>query len=125
MMPDDGYGAVMPSSKLPLGLRVACRQEPTAIVIVVAGDIDLGTISYFSAALEGGVREPKADLVVDMEDVTFIDATGLGALIRAHNLLSRQEGRRMIVRNAPRSTRRLFELTGLDRVLHIGTLTSS
>jgi anti-anti-sigma factor len=125
MMADDGHGAVMPPSKVPLGFRVACRQEPTAIVIAVAGDIDLSTVMYFSEALQGGVRGTKADVVVDMQDLTFIDATGLGALIRAHNLLSSQEGRRMIIRNAPRSTRRLFELTGLDRVLHIGTLTSS
>jgi anti-sigma B factor antagonist len=124
-MPDDGFGAVVSHSKLPLAFRVTCHQEPTAFVIAVAGDIDLSTVTYFADALEGGVRVPSADVVVDMEDLTFIDATGLGALIRAHNLLDRQAGRRMIIRNVPRSARRLFELTGLHRIFDTGTVTSS
>jgi anti-anti-sigma factor len=124
-MPDDGYGAAVAASKLPLDFRVTCRQAPSATVIAVAGDIDLSTITYFSEALEGGVRRAKTDVVVDMEGVTFIDAVGLGALIRTHKLVSSQEGRRMIVCNVPPSTRRLFELTGLNQVFQIGTLSSS
>jgi anti-anti-sigma factor len=124
-MPDNGYGAAVAASKLPLDFRVTCRQAPSATVVAVAGDIDLSTITYFSEALEGGVRRAKTDVVVDMEGVTFIDAVGLGALIRTHRLVSSQEGRRMIVCNVPPPTRRLFELTGLNHVFQIGTLSPS
>ena len=115
----------MSCSKPAIAFRVTCHREPTAFVIEVAGDIDLSTVTYFADALDDGVRVPKADVVVDMEDLTFIDATGLGPLIRAHTVLSGQEGRRMIIRNVPASARRLFDLTGLNRLFDIGTLTSS
>ena len=115
---------MVPDDRFPPGFRMTCRQEPTATVIAVAGDIDLSTVSDFSDALQAGVRRPNTDVLVDMQDLTFIDANGLGALIQAHHSLRGQEGGRILIRNVPPSARRLFELTDVQ-LFDIGTLTST
>jgi len=48
--------------------------------------------------------------------VTFLDSTGLGALI-ALRTAAVDSGRTLIIRNPSVATTRLFEITGLSEVL--------
>jgi anti-sigma B factor antagonist len=62
-------------------------------------------------------REYEA-LVIDLLAVDFIDSSGLHALTDAHNAMKAAGGRTTIVCASP-SIRKVFELTGLDRLLTI------
>ncbi len=95
--------------------------EPTragVVTVVVAGEIDTATAPEFEHALIGAIRRNDAMvLIVDMTAVTFIDSSGLGALVRAFER-NRQvgRGRVAIVSQDPRLAT-LLEVTRLDRVL--------
>jgi len=58
------------------GLTVEVRQEPGHLLVTVAGEIDIATVPQ----LQERLAEPAASgqpLIVDLDRVTFIDASGL------------------------------------------------
>ncbi len=90
--------------------------------ILVAGEIDIDCAEDFARvgclALESNaVRR----LTVDLTAVTFMDSTGLSALIRM-NLAATASSKRFDIRDPSPQVRRLIAMTGLDAVL---TLTES
>ena len=83
-------------------------------VVVVAGELSLTE----AKALERHLSEVLAttdeqQVVLDLAGVAFIDSTGLGVLVRAHQAAS-QRGIRLAVRNPGRQAQRLLTLTGLE-----------
>jgi anti-sigma B factor antagonist len=87
-------------------------------VIGVAGEIDLFTApklrEQFLAALDQ--EGANAQLVVDLSRVTFMDSTGLGALLELRSSLA-ERGRTLELAAGPGPVRLLFEVTGLDAKL--------
>jgi anti-anti-sigma factor len=55
-------------------------------------------------------------VVLDLAEVTFIDSTGLSALMDAH-FESRRDGWEFSVRSASAAVRRVVELAGMHEVL--------
>jgi anti-sigma B factor antagonist len=84
-----------------------------AVVLSLAGELDLYNAEEVRGALlDACAGEPKV-LVVDLEEVTFIDSTALGVLIEAR---TRMPNRRGFLLAAPGlETRRALEISGLDR----------
>ena len=89
------------------------RREPGYVLVTVAGEIDIATVAPLRERLislaGGGVP-----LVADLDQVSFIDATGLGALAGAAREAA-EHGSSLYVVCARPQTRRLFRVTGLDR----------
>lgn len=60
-----------------------------------------------------------ADLVlVDLKDVTFVDSSGLGALVSALKTV-RSAGGKLCICSINEQVRMLFELTSMDRVFDV------
>jgi anti-anti-sigma factor len=57
-------------------------------------------------------------VLVDCEKVTFIDSSGLGALVLAFKSF-REVGTRMVICSINEQVRILFELTSMDKVFEI------
>lgn len=79
----------------------------------VAGELDLVTTDAVAAALIRAVEETGPDLAVDVSGVTFCDARGLAALVRAANRAER-DGGALTVRGASPLLVRLLRATGLE-----------
>lgn len=94
---------------------VAAGPQGGVAVVRVSGEIDLWTGEQFRAGLFAVVEAGFGRIIVDFEGVRFCDATGLGALVAAYNRLDGSgDGLRLAcVRPAQR---RLFRITGLDRL---------
>jgi len=68
-------------------LRIELDEATTPRVLMVKGEIDLGTADELRAALDRALADdPK--LVVDLRGVTFIDAAGVRAFLGAAALLN-------------------------------------
>jgi anti-sigma B factor antagonist len=84
-----------------------------AVVVSLAGELDLYNAEEVRRALlEACAGEPSV-LVVDLEDVRFIDSTALGVLIEARSRLADRNGFRLAAPGL--ETRRALEVSGLDR----------
>jgi anti-sigma B factor antagonist len=87
------------------------RQEAGVAVIDVDGDLDMATVDRVGAAL-GDALDAGTPLVVDLADVTFIDSTGMRAMIEARRR-SRELGVPMVCVCPDRAAVwRLLEMTG-------------
>jgi anti-anti-sigma factor len=89
-------------------LRWSGEQPPVAHL---SGEIDLANAAKLFAAIRAGLDDT---VVVDLCQVTFVDASGLNQLVRLHN-----EVELLIIAGPGTPPRRLFELTGLAQVFQI------
>ncbi len=81
----------------------------------LVGELDLETAVEFDrqlAALDGEIRR----LLIDLSRVTFMDSTGLGSIVRAHQS-AQANGYAFVVRRGSNQVQRLFALTGVDERL--------
>jgi anti-anti-sigma factor len=79
------------------------------------GEVDLVTVAAFEQALEGGIGTER-DLVVDLSELTFIDAAGLRVLATAATRIGR-DGRRLRRVGPTRNLGRLLHLVGLGDLI--------
>jgi anti-anti-sigma factor len=99
-----------------LAWRLEMAGEPGRTLVRVAGDLDLETAPKFLAAVGPDLDTGTGGLVVDLSRVTFIDSSGLSALIRVNQRMSAAGRELSIIAPGP-SAAKIFEITGLDQVL--------
>jgi anti-sigma B factor antagonist len=104
------------------GLPVQFPHSAGGVPVVAApAAIDIATAYGLRAALASAARG-QAIVVVDMTRTHACDTTGLHVLVRAHKRALAQGGELRLVISSP-DVRRLFAITGLDRVIrHFGSL---
>jgi anti-sigma B factor antagonist len=89
---------------------------PDRTVLRVSGDLDLETAPQLLAHAEPYLAAGRGGLVVDLSRLTFIDSSGLSALIRMFQHMSGTDRLFEIISPRPPVTN-AFEITGLDQVL--------
>jgi anti-anti-sigma factor len=92
---------------------VRCEQRDGAAVVVVTGEVDMST----SPALREQLRAPEAQaetVVLDLREVSFMDSSGLGAIVGQHKR-AREHGFRFAVA--------VGGATGVERILVLAQLT--
>ena len=102
-----------------LELALSSRRLANGILLVSArGEVDLYTAPDLERTLAEAVAEAPAQLVVDLSEASFVDSTALQVLLRAARQLAQQEGVLTVVVPDP-TVRRVFEITGFDRVFPV------
>ena len=99
-------------------LRVDSTIDQDTARLTADGEIDLSTVNLLREAVTDAVQAGVRKLTVDLRGVTYIDSSGLGMLVGAHKRMA-MVGGTLTVRCSAQRVLRLFELTGLDRVLVI------
>ncbi len=94
------------------------RPSADVAVVELKGEVDLYTSPQFKDALLQAIGEGTARVVVDLSQVRFIDSTGLGVVVGGIKAVTARGGTLDLVCPEGR-IRRTFEITGLDRIVHI------
>lgn len=102
----------------PAPFSLATVVEAAGPVLHVTGDVDVATAPALLHALSGLTNRGFADLIVDLSDLTFIDAAGLGALVVALRGIQRAGGD-LTLRSPPPLARYILELTGVGQVVRV------
>lgn len=84
-----------------------------SVTITVTGELDIATAPALTAFLLHHVHDGDLRLDLEVGDLTFIGATGLGLLVALRTRMDRQHTLLVLTGASPR-LRRLLELTGLD-----------
>jgi len=87
-----------------------------AVVVRLSGRLDLVSATEVRQVLSRAVSDGRRWLVVDLGDVSFIDSSGLGALIGGLKAARRAGGDLRIARPTEQA-RIVLQLTNLERVL--------
>lgn len=85
-------------------------------VVWLRGEHDLSTVPELSAALTQAITLDDFDVVVDLADVEFVDASIVGVFLRARELL-RARSRCLVFRSPPLCVRRVLELCDNEDLL--------
>ncbi len=83
--------------------------------VIVSGEIDIYTAQLFKEKLYHTADKSDTDLVIDCGNLNYIDSTGLGIFVGALKR-TRQKGRNIFIENVRDNIRKLFVITGLDKL---------
>ena len=94
----------------PLGERVT---------VVIAGELDHCAAPQIRRMLDEVIEDPRVmHLVLDLENLTFMDSSGIGVLLGRLRMLQSRGGNLSVMNMQP-PVEKLFRLSGLQRVIGI------
>jgi anti-sigma B factor antagonist len=96
----------------PAGLSVEELERNGRRTLQLSGELDIATVPLFEASLDRACAPETTALTLDLSGMTFIDSTGLAAVVLASKVAERNGYEFALVRG-PAAVQRLFELTGL------------
>ncbi len=81
-------------------------------VLALRGELDIATVGRLRQAALAALASGSGPIELDLADLTFLDSSGLGALVELRNLAHGQ-GRTFAVATASRAAARVIEMAGL------------
>lgn len=101
-----------------MNIKVIIEQVEESYVIKVFGEVDAYTVKVLQKKF-AELEDIKGNhFVIDLAGVDYIDSTGLGVFIGFYKELNAQNGTLKIIGLNARLNR-LFEITGLNKVMEI------
>lgn len=101
-----------------MDLTLATRDAGAATVLEVGGEVDVYTAPKMREQIVDLVNAGRNHLIVDMEQVEFLDSTGLGVLVGGLKRVRAQDGSLQVVCTQERILK-IFRITGLTKVFPI------
>ena len=96
---------------------ISSRRLDGGILVALSGDVDLATAPVIDGELRRA-EESESLIVLDLSEVSFMDSTGLRAVIACDQRL-RDRGGSLHLVHIPPQVSRLFELVGVNGHLTI------
>jgi anti-sigma B factor antagonist len=101
-------------------LALSTRDEGDVTVVQVTGEVDVYTAPKLREQLVSLVDAGRYHIVVDMEQVEFLDSTGLGVLVGGLKRVRTHDGSLQLVCTQERILK-IFRITGLTKVFPIAS----
>ena len=99
-------------------LSLTTREADGKTIVSVGGEIDVYTAPKLRDKISELVASGTYDIVVDMQQVEFLDSTGLGVLVGGLKKVRAHDGALELVCNQDRLLK-IFRITGLAKVFVI------
>jgi anti-anti-sigma factor len=90
----------------------------------LAGELDLQVRAELNRAIADAFTVGRTGVVVDLTGVTFLDSSGLGALVQGYQRAVR-DGSGYRIRGAEGVVARVLEISGVGDLLSLGTFDSA
>jgi anti-sigma B factor antagonist len=107
-----------PASPGPLQFELDATIQKPRTTLLLAGELDAATVPQLELALDKAENAGAEQIVVDLERLTFIDSTGLQALVAYHRRFD-GSGPALVIRRPRAEVASIFALVGLDKLLRI------
>jgi anti-sigma B factor antagonist len=99
-------------------LVISIENEGSSCMMALDGEVDVYTSSRLRQALNEAIDKGCGNVVVDLQELGFIDSSGLGVLVSALRRLKENGGTLRLV-CTKESILKIFRITGLDKVFPI------
>jgi anti-anti-sigma factor len=97
-------------------MQVIARYPGDAVVLTLKGRLVLEDVEVeLRAAIDGLIQQGRVNLVLNLQDVTYVDSAGLGFLVSKYVSVQRRGGNMALVGASPRVAH-VLEITRLSRV---------
>ncbi|MDR4950009.1 STAS domain-containing protein [Neobacillus cucumis] len=101
-----------------MNLSIDVHQKKEEVSVRLAGEIDAFTASSLREELLPLADGKNTTMIINLKDVSYLDSTGLGVFVGIFKKLKENGGELRLVELSER-LRRLFEITGLDKIMNI------
>lgn len=100
---------------------VDSRLEPDRVVLTLHGELDLSAAPQLAAEIARAESDPmRTILVLDVDDLSFVDSSGLRVILAAHERALGDERRSFALTAGSRQVKRLLAIAGVEE--HLTTL---
>jgi len=99
-------------------MQIATTPGSDRYVITVSGEVDLASSPDLDAAIIAAIESGSSSLVIDLADVSFMDSSGLGVIVRGLKRCREADKDLDLVITNERVLK-VFGITGLDQVIPI------
>ncbi len=99
-------------------MEIKVRKAGKWQILDLRGHIKGNEVSHFRGAVHKAIADNQVFLVANMQDVGFIDSSGVGMLITCHQDL-KAVGGQLILMKLSDDIYDLFEMTSIDRLFEI------
>lgn len=96
--------------------RVSNEQRGDSAHLSLFGEIDVATTPVLEEWIHAAERNGSTAIIVDLEQVTFMDVSGLRAFLGAAQRAGRS-GRTFAIVKAPRVVQRVLQITGTTHLV--------
>jgi anti-sigma B factor antagonist len=103
---------------MPSELKIREEQAENAIKVSISGEVDIYTSQELKNKLYSAIDSSCLDLRIDCSGLNYIDSTGLGVFVGALKK-ARQHERYIYLANLKDNIKKLFLITGLDKLFKI------
>ena len=98
-------------------MAIEHRLVGRTLVVRLQGELDLVAAEEFRREVEKALDQTGArTLLLNLSQVSFIDCSGLGAILGRYRRMSQQQGR-VVLAGAGPALRPILELSGLFRII--------
>jgi anti-sigma B factor antagonist len=101
-----------------MNLEVKHMEQEGTDVLQLRGEVDAYTITELKEVMKEIMTKENQEVVVDLEEVTYMDSTGLGVFISALKSAKEHNSELKLI-NIQDRVYRLFKITGLDEIMDI------
>ena len=101
-------------------LRVRGRLEGRAAQFTLDGDVDLASGQTIRDAVCEALDEGAREILLDLSGVTFLDSTGLTALLNSARDVDRRGGKLSVEAPHGGEPRVVIDLAGVKKLLNLG-----
>lgn len=101
-------------------MAVVIKKSGAALVVHLGGELDLHTAGPFREVVSDALaQDPKLrHLVLMMDNVTFIDSSGIGAILGRYREV-REKGGHVAAVGLQTPVKKVFDLSGISRVISL------
>ena len=103
-------GTASPVAQPPGGVAVQTHADDDAVVVALAGELDLPVALLVREEIARALRVPPERLIIDLSGLTFIDSSGLYTILDADKRC-RDAGCVLTIWPGPPNVQKVFELT--------------
>jgi len=99
-------------------MDISSRVRGDVVVLDISGEIDLYNAPEIKDIVNKLIEQKKYNVVINLKEVTYIDSSGIGALISSLSNLKKYQGGLKII-NVFAAVKKVFELTKLTSFFDI------
>jgi anti-sigma B factor antagonist len=103
-------------------LRIDTRRVEERAVLELSGELDLASAQLLGSEMESQALATAAVVVLDLQELEFIDSTGLRVLLAARER-ARERGQEFVITPGSQQVQRLLSVTRVGE--HLRTIASS
>ena len=99
-------------------MEISQREKDAITILDIQGEIDLYNAPEIKDIIQKLIEAQKYNVIINLEKVSYIDSSGIGALISSLSNLKKYQGGLKII-NVYASVKKVFELTKLTSFFEI------